>query len=396
MGRYLKSIIQLPLAVKWFLCTEMLFGLGVGIWSVNLNFHLKAGGQNDLGIGSLLAFAAIATALLSVFAGGLCDRIGFHPAMMFGCILKGCGMAAVALAPGIGLIYAGLLVMSVGDALVLSAEFPFLLGFVEPEHRDMVYNLLISFFLFAMFFGNILGGYLPGVFKGMEDPFLIPVLASGALFILLGLARSALPRKKVDYSVKKISFGLLKDKKILMFLLFGVMLSMAFNVLASMLNIIYRDSFHLKESTVGMVYSLATMVMFVSSFLVPLMTKRWNGLNVPVVFLAINVPVLILMSFADVNLFIVLWVLYSFFRMTVPGTAECRMLRAIPEDIQGSYSGLRIFANSLGTAAGASLAGTILQYSDYSLILLACSALVAIQLAVYLGCRKYLKRDVPV
>lgn len=394
MRHYLKSIIQLPLAVKWFLLTEMFFGLGIGIWSVNLNFHLKACGLNDLGIGNLLAFGSIATAIFSVFAGSLCDRIGFHPAMMFGCIIKGSGMVIIALAPNIGTVYAGLLILSLGDALVLSCEFPFLLSLVEAELRDMVYNLLICSFLFAMFFGNILGGYLPGMSFGGKNAYLVAVLISGILFLLLGVARSFLPKKKIEYTVKKLSLRLLKEKKILAFLLYGVLISIAFNILASMLNIIFRDSFHLKDSSVGVIFSMATIVMFVSAFLVPVIAKRWKSGNTAILFMAVNIPVLVAMSMAGVEMFIFLWILYSFFRMMIPGTVDCRMLQAIPEDMQGSYSGLRIFANSIGTAAGASMAGLILEYSNYSMILLSCAVFVALQLAVYLfGCRKYLSGD---
>jgi DHA1 family multidrug resistance protein-like MFS transporter len=392
MKQYFRSIIQLPPAVKWFLLTEMAFGLSMGIWNVNLNFHLKACGQTDLGIGSLLAFASVATALLSVFAGGLCDRIGFHPAMMSGCIIKGCGMIVIALAPNIGTVYAGLLIMSLGDALVLSCEFPFLLSLVEEELRNMVYNLLICSYLFAMFFGNLLGGSLPGMSAAMGNDYLVAVLLSGILFVLLGIARSFLPKKKVDYTAKKVSFELLKDRKILFFLLYGVILSVAYNILASMLNLIFRDSFHLKDSSVGVLYSMSTIVMFISAFLVPVIAGRRKSGNAAIMFMAVNIPVLVLMSIAEVNMFIFLWLLYSFFRMLLPGTVDCRMLQAVPADLQGSYSGLRIFANSIGTAAGAGLAGLVLEYADYTLILLGGALFTGLQLAVYLRCRKYLPK----
>lgn len=395
MRHYIKSIIQLPTAVKWFLLTEMIYGLSIGIWSVNLNFHLKACSLNDLGIGNLLAFGSIATAIISVFAGSLCDRIGFHPSMMFGCMMKGCGMIIIALAPSIPTLYIGLLITSLGDAFVLSCEFPFLLGLVETELRDMVYNLLICSFLFGMFFGNILGGYLPGWSSGMKDTYLAAVLISGILFVLLSFARSFLPRKKIEYVVKKLSLSLLKDKMTMSFLLYGVLVSIAYNTLASMLNIIFRDSLHLKDSSVGVFFSISTIVMFISAFLVPVIAKRLKSGKTAILFMAVNIPVLLAMSVAGVHMFIFLWILYSSCRMMIPGTVDCRMLQAIPQDMQGSYSGLRIFANSLGTAAGASLAGLILEYSNYSTILISCAIFTVLQLAVYLfGCRKYLTRDV--
>lgn len=391
MRQYFRSILGLPLAVKWFLLTEMVFGLSIGIWSINLNFHLKSFGFVDLGVGSILAFGSVTTAAFSFFAGGLCDRIGFHPAMLYGCIIKGGGMVVIAFSQSPVSAYAGFLIMSLGDSFVLSSEFPFILSLVEEKLKDTVYNLLICAFLFAMFFGNIAGGYLPGLFEGMGDIYFIPVLLCGLLFVLLGIARSFLPRRKVEYISKKISFDMLKDTKILMFLLYGLVMSLAFNILGSMLNIVYRDSFQLGENTVGLIFSVATVVMFISSFLVPIIIKHWKSENTAVAAMAMNIPALLVMSFAGLKLFLPLWILYSFLRLTLPGTVDSRMLQAIPEEKQGSYSGMRIFSNSIGMGIGSSLAGIILEYSSYSLLLLFCAFFTLLQLLIYLfGCRKHL------
>lgn len=391
MRQYFRSILALPLAVKWFLLTEMVFGLSIGIWSINLNFHLKSCGFVDLGIGSILAFGSVTTAVFSFFAGGLCDRIGFHPAMLYGCIIKGIGMVVIAFSQIPAVAYAGFLIMSLGDSFVLSSEFPFILSLAEEKLKSSVYNLLICAFLFSMFFGNIIGGYLPGFFEGMRDIYFIPVLLSGILFLLLGIARSFLPKKKVDFTTKKISFDVLKDKKILMFLLYGLIMALAFNILGSMLNIIYRDSFHIGDNTVGLIFSVATVVMFISSLMVPVIIKRWKSENTAVVVMAINIPALLIMSVADFKLFLPLWILYSFLRLTLPGTVDSRMLQAIPEGNQGSYSGMRIFSNCIGMGIGSTLAGVILEYSNYSILLICCAFFTLLQLLAYfLGCRKHL------
>lgn len=391
MRQYFRSIWSLPLAVKWFLLTEMIFGLSIGIWSINLNFHLKSCGFVDVGIGGILAFGSVATAVFSFFAGGLCDRIGFHPAMLYGCIIKSAGMIVIAFSQNPAAAYAGFLIMSMGDSFVLSSEFPFIMSLVEEKLKSTVYNLLICAYLFAMFFGNIIGGFLPGFFDGMRDIYFIPVLTSGVLFAILGIARSFLPKKAVEYASKKISFDVLKDRKILMFLLYGLIMSLAFNILASMLNIIYRDSFNMGDKAVGLIFSFATVVMFISSFMVPVIIKRWKSENTAIIAMALNIPALLIMSIADFKLFLPLWILYSFFRLTIPGTVDSRMLQVIPEGKQGSYSGMRIFSNSIGMGIGSSLAGVLLEYSNYSLLLICCAFFSLLQLLTYFwGCRKHL------
>lgn len=160
MKNYILTIVRFPFAVKWFLVTEILFGLGIGIWNVSLNFHLKSLGFSDIHIGGVLAFGSFFTAIFSLIAGELGDRLGFHPAMIMGCILKGAGIVIIAVSPSIISVFAGQIIISLGDSLVLSSEFPFLLGLVEEKHRNTVYSLLISIFLFAMFIGNLSGGFM--------------------------------------------------------------------------------------------------------------------------------------------------------------------------------------------------------------------------------------------
>ena len=107
MRHYLRLIKNLPFSVKLFLLTEMLFGFSIGMWSLNLNFHLLAKGISKLDVGTVLLFGSIATAVFSLVAGEMSDRIGFHKAMVFGCIMQGMGMILITFAPSLAFLYTG-------------------------------------------------------------------------------------------------------------------------------------------------------------------------------------------------------------------------------------------------------------------------------------------------
>lgn len=391
MKNYFRTITEFPFAVKWFLITEMLFGLSIGIWNVSLNFHLKSLGLNEIQIGGALAFGSICTAIFSLFAGEFGDRLGFHPAMVIGCILKGSGIVVIALSPNIFCIFFGLLIISFGDSLVLSSEFPFLLSLIEEKHRHTVYNLLISSFLFAMFIGNISGGFMSSWSHNPSRPYLLSIVLSGCFFISLGIARGFLPKERAERIPRKLFIYLLKEPKILMFLLYGVLTGVVFNLVGSMINIIFRDQFKLTDSQVGIAFSVNTLVACSAAFIVPIIISKFKASGMATLAQIFITIILVVMAFSPFKIFVVFWILWSFFRTMLPGTVDSSMLQSVSPEQQGAYSGLRIFSTNIGVGAGAYAAGSILMFSNYSMIMIAAAIAAFIQLIVfYFGCRKFL------
>ncbi len=391
MKTYIKSIISLPAPAKRFLATEALFGLSIGLWILNLNFHLKSIGFSDQQLGIVLALATIGTAILSLFAGAVLGRIGFQRAMVIGCIAKGIGMIIVALSASFPMVLICQLLSSVGDALVLSAEFPFLLSLVSEEDRHKVYNLLMFMFLGAMIAGNIIGGYLPSLFEGYGRPFLVPLLASGVIFTIMGILRMGLPVNNIHLQTKTAFLEVLKSQKVVSYLVYAILAGFSVNLLSSMSNIIMRDVFRFTEYHVGMILSAASLASCICVFVMPMLLEKYKSSGLAVISQALGILSLVVLAFADARVFVIFWVLNAYIRGALPGVIDSPMLQSIPANIQGSYSGMRIFTNQLGQSAGAYTAGMMLMLSNYSMIMILAVIASVFQLLVYyFWCKRYL------
>ncbi len=395
MKNYIDTLLKLPFPVKWFLITEGLFGLGFGVWNVNLNFHMQSMGMSDASIGILLAINTFVTAGISVFTGDLSDRVGFYHSMIYGCIIKGIGMLIVAFSSSFSTFAIALALMAIGDALVLSCEFPFLFSFTPEEHKQTIYSLLIAFFMLSMMIGNAVGGFLAELRILPKEPYMFPIIISGLIFIVLGWGRRILPRKEIERREKaRFFYHLIKERNIQWFLVYSVVAGFILNLVLSMINIILKKKFGLGDSVIGLTFSAVTFVGFLSGFLAPMLIRRF-GNERTVVFALFGYSLFLgLMGISGLALFVCFWVGYTFSRLIVPPAVESRILNSIPPEEQGSFSGLRIFASNIGCGIGSYLAGVLVSRDRITDLFLIASAFVLVQLGIYwFGCRRYLKED---
>jgi predicted MFS family arabinose efflux permease len=367
--------------------------MGTGLWSLNLNYQLKVKSLSEAQIGLALAVSAITTALLSVVLGRVCDRMGFKPAMVAGCIFKGAGMLLTAVVPSFGMIITAQLIIGFGDALVLSSEFPYLLSLVEEKYRSTVYNLLISVFMFFMIIGNIVGGFLPGTIADERMKYMIPLIAAGTCFIILGSVRARIPNNSVTCSKGTNILSLFCSGRIMMFLLYGVIGGCFYNMLTSMNNLIFKENLGYSEGNVGIIYSVVNGTSFLVTLLIPFILLKYKSKNIAAITFVMIVICTVLLSFSNTSrvVFLAVWIILAGLRIILPGTVDSSMLQTISFEQQGAYSGARIFANQVGLSMGAYVTGNILMYSNISTLMFFAAGIALIQFAIYsFGCRRYL------
>lgn len=393
LKKYIRSILALPSSVKKFLLTELLYGVAYAAWNLLYNFHLAARGFSIPGITLISSLGLALTAVLSLAAGRFCDRKGFRPAMVAGCLLRAAGIASTAALPGALSVCLGQALFSAGTALILSSEFPFILSLTDRESGNLVYNLLLCVANAGMFAGYVASGLIPGSPPSVYWKYSPVLLAAGLLFAVIGLVRRTLPGKPAEACAEAPPRFLraFSDSRVLLFCLFGMAGSAVFSLVSAMSNIVYRNGFRLSDADVGFAYCLLAVVSCASYFASPLIVRRFGGARAAVASMALAAACLGLMAVAGTGLFIALWLLFFFLNSLIAGAADSAMLRAMPEDRRGSYSGARVFANNLGYGAGTALSGLILSRSGYPLIMISAAALALVQLGIYaVWCRKLL------
>lgn len=397
MRHYLRLISELPFSVKWLLITEMFYGFAMGIWGVNLNFHLIDRGYSDAGVGNLIAFGSVLTAAVSLFAGGICDKLGYRQGMVGGCLVRALGVVLMGLAPQPSYILLGQVLFSIGGAFLRSSELPLLLGLVEDRYMQVVYNLSFCAYQFAMLFGNILGGRLPGYLQQQFSQYGFSIMICAVMFALMGMGRQLLPKVKSENPNGKLSLAIVTNPMIFWFLIYGVLGGITANIVLplSMVNMIYRNNFKLSDSMIGISYSLSTFISALAYFIAPVILERWKHSRLAYVIFTFNILSFACFTSVGVVMFVVLWLGFSFFNSVLPGAVETPMLQMVSHKDRGSYCGLGISANCIGMGIGGILSGWFLNYMNYSSLMLVGIGIFVIQALIYkLKCLKYLSENV--
>lgn len=396
MKQYMNLIIALPMAVKWLFFTEMFYGFAMGIWGINLNFHLADQGFNDAGIGNIIAIGSFTTAACSLLTGRLCDRFGFKLGMVSGSLVRALGIIIMAAAPRHELIFLGQFLFSIGGAFIETSETPLIFSVAKEKDMHIVYNLSFSVYHLAMFSGDLAGGMMPGWMHEQFGGYGMSIVICGILFALMGLGRLFLPGSQAPAAEHKFSVRTMRQPIMMWFLIYGLLTSFMGSLILpfSLVNTIYRDNFHITDNMIGVLYSLSTLLSCIAFFIAPIVLERWSNTSIAYCVLSLNVVFFILLSFVGFNLFVLIWLCFSFLNSILLGAVEYHMIKAIPDRIRGTYSGLNISVNAIGTGMGASVSGFILTYFSYSSLLLLGAAAVVVQIFVYaFGCNKYLSLD---
>jgi predicted MFS family arabinose efflux permease len=258
--------------------------------------------------------------------------------------------------------------------------------------------MLIVAYQAAMFVGNLTGGVLTGIEASADNPYRLSIWISGLSIMLIGAGRLLLPRKRMaEHGEGKDGLAPSRmrwDRKLAWFMLYIVLASLSVGLFSSMITIICRDYFMLNEQTVGIVVSLSTIGSFIAAFLAPILLARWGNEQTAARVLALNIVLLLVMPVAGAFLFISLWIARTSLVALLPGAIYSPMLMSFQDSHRGTFSGMEIFAISLGTGAGASVSGYILTFASLPALFLTGAAIMSIQLAVYmLRCRRYLAQD---
>lgn len=390
LKKYFRAIIDLPLSVKWILVTELFYGFAMGIWEVNLNFHLGDNGISNIGIGNIAALGAIVTAISSIFIGEICTRIGYKKGMIFGCFIRALGIAIIAGYPKS--LLGGQVLFSVGGAFLATTEFPLLMNLIEKKHMTLTYNLLFCTYQFSMFFGNLAGSFVSNSVRTTISGHSTYILICAILFAIMGMGRIFLPETHVKSNSSKLKVNIIKQPMIKWFLLYGLVWGIIENLILplSLVNTIYKEVFKLSDSMIGIVFSFATLVSCITFFIAPLLLSWWKQEQFILVLFLINITCFLFLSFVNIKFFILIWLIISFIGSIFPGAIESNMLQAINEEDRGRYCGLGVTANCIGMGIGAKLSGFLLTYSNYSVLMIVGAVIAVIQFFIYsYGCKKY-------
>ncbi len=381
MKGYIKEIIKLPGSVKFFIITEIIMGLGMGIWSLNLNFFLLSRGMLSDQIGLVVSVGTFSTAIFAIFAGGLSDSLGYKRCMLAGFLLKVLAMAGTAVVPASMLLYLLRGINGLGDCFVMVCAYPYITSLVDEKSRNMVYGLLLSTSMLSLFLGNIISGILTESFRSYGAMILI----SAVIVCFVAVLRFFLPARPGKVTVFSTKLYFPRQNYIKVYLVYELLGYCCYFLAYSMVNVVCKSKMGLSDGITGLVTGMMTLVSGIAIFSIPAVTSKLGRARTNVFLMICLVFLYAVMIVTNGPVFLILIIVTAAMQCMMAGLIDGLMLGRVSENEKGSFSGLKLLLQNTGTSVGTFLAGVMIKdMPDLSILYLLVCLLVIIQLVLFL------------
>jgi MFS family permease len=367
---------------KLFLVATVFQGLGSGIWGVlfylYLNLH-EVGFQMDF-IGAMFTVGAIATGLIALPAGLLCERIGVKKAILIGLAANLANLAQILALQPTNLLIASLASGLVGTLVSVSSA-PFMIENSSPDERAHLFSFQSTLGIIMAVAGSLIGGFLPDLFNAWLG---LPTGVDGSavgyrfsLAISIGLSLAAVfpillvkqERRRGEQSM----FDLLNLRNvrswrtIIKFMIPTAIIGFGAGFVVPLVNPFFKQRYGATPEQVGVISSLGNVTLGIAILVTPVLSRRLPKARFVVLCQYLSMPFIMLTSFSPT----LTWagtsyiVRTSLMNMAGPIGTTFEMEMVTPTE-RATTTGLMVMSDSIPRAATATISGVMMTKSDFS------------------------------
>ena len=367
---------------RLYLLATALSGLGGGIWGVIFYLYLNL---NEVGfqpnfISNLFTVGAIATGLVALPAGLLCERVGTKRAILISQTANLFSLTQVfALQPSVLLFasLAGGLIGTVGGV----ASAPFMVRNSNEEERTYLFSLNSTTNTITAVIGNFAGGFMPGIFNsllalptgtgtGSATGYRITLLLSLTL-ILIGSIPYILIKEEKPTSKQPIS-RLLSLKNIqnpftiVKFMIPVGIIGFGAGFIVPLFSLFFKLKFAATAQQIGAIFALGSITLAIGTFVAPTVAKRMGKVRAVVACQFLSMPFIMLVTLSPNLTLATAAYLTRGALMNMAGPISTTFqMEMVSEGERATTSGLTTMADSIPRATAASISGALMTSNDF-------------------------------
>lgn len=409
ISRYLQRIRLLNRNAKLYLVATVFQGLGSGIWQVLFYLYLNL---HDVGfhmnfIGNMFTVGAIATGLVALPAGLLCERIGPKKAILIGLTANLISIAEIVILQPAGLLLASVtsnLVATLGS--VSSAKF--MAENCNPDERTYLFSVQSTLSTIMAVVGGLVGGFMPDLVNAAVG---LPIGANGSavgyrLSLAIGIAlslsvvipvllirenRNCEEQERTDHPSRRRS-----SRTMLKFMIPTALIGLGAGFVVPLVNPFFANRYGATAEQVGVISSLGNITLGVAILATPVLSRRLTKVRFVVVCQYLSMPFIMLTSLSP-NL---TWaggsyiVRTSLMNMSGPIGTTLQMDLVTPAE-RATISGLLIMSDSIPRSVAASASGALMTGGDYFTPFLYMTITYFVASSLYLAFFKNAEKKAP-
>ena len=379
--RYVQGFSMLSRNAKLYLMAIVLQGLGSGIWAVIFYYYLNLRSVNfqmDF-IGNISTASIIATGLVALPAGLLCERIGSKRTILIGIMASLINPAQIwILQPTV------LLVASFASGLIgtLSwvASAPFMAENSTPKERTHLFSFSWTLMIVMGVVGSYIGGVMPDLFNatlglptgadgsatGYRVSLAISVVLSlSAVFPILFVRESKKLQKQKMVDLLSLR-NVKSSRTIIKFMIPTAIIGFGAGFIVPLFNVFFKNRFFATQAEIGIMSSLSNVTLGIGTLVAPALSRRLTKAKSVALCEYLSMPFIMLTTLSPS----LTWAATAYIarnalmNMAGPIGTALQMELVTPTE-RATTNGLMVMADNIPRGITVSISGIMMTGSDF-------------------------------
>jgi MFS family permease len=330
-------------------------------------------------IGNMFTVGAVATGLIALPAGLLCERIGPKRAILIGMTVNFVNIAQILVLQPTNLLIASVSSGLVGTLASVSAA-PVMVENSSPEERTYLFSFQFALSITMAVVGSLIGGFMPDLFNssmglptgpngsagGYRISLAISVLLSLSVVfpvLLLKQSRRGEGQRMTDFLRLR---NIKSSRTIIKFMIPTALIGFGAGFVIPLVNPFFKERYNAGPEQVGVISSLGNVTLAIATLVTPVLSKRLAKARFVVLCQYLSMPFIMLTSLSP-NL---AWaggsyiVRTSLMNMAGPIGTTFQMESVTPAE-RATMSGLLVMSDNIPRATTATISGVMMTNNDF-------------------------------
>jgi MFS family permease len=357
-------------------------GLGSGIWAVIFYLYLnlpEIGFDLDF-IGYMFTASAIATGLIALPAGLLCERLGPKKTILIGLAANLINPIQIMILQRSALLLASLASGLIGT-LSWVASAPFMAENSTTEERTYLFSFAWALMIIMGVIGNYVGGIMPDLFNaflrlrtgqnGSPTGYRISLAISIVLMLTAVLPILLIKERERSQKHKMVDLLNLRNirsrRTIVKFMIPAAIIGFGAGFIVPLFNVFFKKRFLATPAQVGTMSALSNITLGVGIIVAPALSRKLTKAKSVVLCEYLSMPFIMLTTLSPNLTFAAGAFISRNALMNMAGPiATALQMELVTETERATTNGLMVAADNIPRAITASISGVMMTGKDFT------------------------------
>ena len=381
LRHYVQGFSMFSRNAKLYLMAIILQGLGSGIWAVIFYYYLNLRSVNfqmDF-IGNISTASIIATGLVALPAGLLCERIGSKRTILIGIMASLINPAQIWILQPTVLLIASFASGLIGT-LSWVASAPFMAENSTPKERTHLFSFSWTLMIVMGVVGSYIGGVMPDLFNatlglptgadgsatGYRVSLAISVVLSlSAVFPILFVRESKKLQKQKMVDLLSLR-NVKSSRTIIKFMIPTAIIGFGAGFIVPLFNVFFKNKFFATQAEIGIMSSLSNVTLGIGTLVAPALSRRLTKAKSVALCEYLSMPFIMLTTLSPS----LTWAATAYIarnalmNMAGPIGTALQMELVTPTE-RATTNGLMVMADNIPRGITVSISGIMMTGSDF-------------------------------